>query len=314
MGDEFELEGRRVTEGDASYPPEPGADLLDDEPLLLPLGTVLADCYELRERLGTGGMAQVFGAFDLCLGRQVAVKVARAQAYESLRAEGRALALLRSPHIVAALHAGVHRSLAYLVLERLHGSSLRSMLDRHLEQGTLPAIPFTTGTLAQLASTLAFVHEAGLSHRDLKPDNVMLAPGDRLVLMDFGLARPEFSPEETIVSGSPSYMAPEIIGRRIKPGQGHRADLYSLGALAYELLVGQPPFFHDDWNETLLAHQLEAPADPRVYRDDVPAHVAELVMRLLAKDPDERPESAEVVAWALAASARRQERHPELVH
>jgi eukaryotic-like serine/threonine-protein kinase len=273
--------------------------LWDPGELLLPLGTVLGDAYELRALLGQGGMAQVYEAQDLSLGRRVAVKVAREMAYGVLRAEGRALARLRHSSIVSVLHGGEHHGIAYLVMEHIRGASLRVHLDQHQRKGTSLSISVVVDLLVDLAEALAVVHEAGLAHRDLKPENVMLAPKDRVVLMDFGLAEPEFVHPQRVVGGSPSYMAPETISRTGNPGEGHLSDLYSLGIVAYELLLGCTPFGSDDWKTTLRAHQTQRPDDPRDVRPEVPDALAELVLRLLAKRPEDRPAGAQTVAGDL---------------
>jgi serine/threonine-protein kinase len=273
--------------------------LPDPDELLLPLGTVLGDAYELRTLLGQGGMAQVYEAQDLSLGRRVAVKVAREVAHGALRAEGRALARLRHESIVSILHGGEHHGIAYLVLEHIGGASLRVHLEHHHLKRTVPSIPAVVDLVTALAEALVVVHEAGLAHRDLKPENVMLAPRDRVVLMDFGLVEPEFVHVQRVVGGSPSYMAPETISRTGNPGEGHLSDLYSLGIVAYELLLGHTPFRSEDWKTTLRAHQAQAPTDPREERPDVPDALAELVLRLLAKRPEDRPAGAQAVACDL---------------
>ena len=272
---------------------------------MLALGTILDGAYELRSLLGSGGMAQVFDAHDGKLDRRVAVKVARPEMAEALRAEGRALAAVRHSSVVAVFHAGVHSGASYLVLEHIAGSSLRNRLDGLWREGTLLPIDAVLTLFGAVAQALSVVHEAGLSHRDLKPENVMLAPRDRIVLMDFGLMRPEFFGSDEFVSGSPNYMAPEVIARNVRRGEGHLVDLYALGVLAYELLVGRTPFEHEQWRETLRGHLATAPVDPREHRPDVPSAVAQLVLALLAKRPHDRPESAELIAWSLRGAPSR---------
>ena len=276
-----------------------------EEPLLM-LGSVLAETYELRGLLGRGGMAQVFDAHDLKLDRGVAVKVARPAAEEALRAEGRILAAVKHPCVVAVLHAGTHHGFDYLVMERIAGSSLRVYLDERAPDG---ALPFRTvvGLLRAITQALAVVHQAGLAHRDLKPDNVMLAPGDRVVLTDFGLTRPEFVQGGDRVSGSPNYMAPEVITHSVKRGGGHLVDLYALGILTYELLVGRTPFEREHWARTLQAHLVDPPPDPRELRPDVPRILADLVLALTAKDPQDRPDSAESVLETLGRRRTRRQ-------
>lgn len=273
------------------------------EPPLLMLGTVLAGAYELRGLLGCGGMAQVFEAHDVHLDRLVAVKVARPRASDALRMEGRMLAAVRHPSVVGVFHAGTHRGLEYLVMERISGRSLRAHLDEQ-PCGAALAIRTTVALLRAIARALTVVHAAGLAHRDLKPENVMLAPRDRVVLTDFGLTLPEFLPSDGPLAGSPNYMAPEVIARNVQPGAGHLADLYALGIVAYELLVGRTPFEREHWLKTLQAHLAEPPPDPRALRPDVPDALARLVLELLAKEPEDRPDSAEWVARSLGMFGR----------
>lgn len=267
--------------------------------LLLMLGTVLADAYEIDGLLGSGGMAQVFAARDRRLGRPVAVKVARPGMASALQAEGRALARIRHPSIVGILHAGSHHEVTYLVIERIPGRSLRSHTVWRRRARSAISEEWTVLVLRKLARALAVVHAAGLSHRDVKPENVMLSPGGRVVLTDFGLARWESESPDDGASGSPSYMAPEVIATSVRRGEGHLVDLYALGVVAYELLVGALPFDHDGRSKILAAHLADPPPDPRERRPDVSPALAKLVMQLMAKAPEERPQSARAVEKCL---------------
>jgi serine/threonine protein kinase len=273
------------------------------DPLLLMIGSILAGTYELRGLLGSGGMAQVYDGHDLNLDRPVAVKVARPATADALRIEGRALATVKHPSVIGVFHSGVHGGHDYLVIERITGPTLRARLDgRPLDGGPLPiqsVVAYTRG----MAEALSVVHQAGLSHRDLKPENVMLR-GDRIVLTDFGLTRSELAQTDDAMTGTPNYMAPEVITRCVQRGAGHLVDLYALGIVAYEMMVGRTPFDRGHWDKTLHAHVFEPPPDPRLLRDDVPEPLARLVLDLLAKEPDARPESAEVVAARLASKER----------
>src|SRR5260370_30064424 len=244
----------------------------DDEtvPDLRPLavGSVVAETYELRGLLGSGGLGQVFEAHDLRLDRRVAVKVARPAASEALRTEGRTLGAVKHPSIVAVFHAGMQQGFDYLVLEHISGPSLRGYLDERKRDGAAHPIGAAVALLRAIAKALAVVHQAGLSHRDLKPENVMLPPGDSVVLTDFGLARPEFAQANEHMSGSPDYMAPEVVTRTVRRGAGYLVDLYALGIVAYELLVGRTPFERGHWTKTLNAHVTQPPPDLRELRSD----------------------------------------------
>jgi serine/threonine protein kinase len=284
----------------AARPSESGTHAV--EHLLLDVGTVLAGSYELRGLLGSGGMAQVFDAHDLNLERAVAVKVARPAVARALRAEGKALAAVKHGSIVAVFHSGTCAGRDYLVMERIAGPTLRAHLDdRRLQRTPLP-IDVVVLFARQMAEALAAVHGVGLSHRDLKPENVMLSEGDRIVLTDFGLTRSEVVRGDNFMSGTPKYMAPEVITGSVRPGAGHLVDLYALGVVAYEMLVGVTPFERGECAKTLRAHLVDLPPDPRGLRSDVPDDLARLVLDLMAKEPDSRPESAGVVAHALRAA------------
>jgi serine/threonine protein kinase len=287
--------------------PEPGATPVCShdigarapEHALLALGTVLAGSYELRGLLGTGGMAQVFDAHDLNLDRPVAVKVARPTGATALRAEGKALATVKHRSVVGVFHAGEYAGHAYLVIERIAGPTLRVRLDERRRRGEALPIAAVVAFAREMAEALAIVHGVGLSHRDLKPENVMLSQGDRIVLTDFGLTRSELVQDDHHMRGTPNYMAPEVITGSLRPGAGHLVDLYALGVVAFEMIVGRTPFERGEWAKTLHAHVFELPPDPRGLRSGVPEVLARLVLDLMAKEPNARPESAGLVAGAL---------------
>lgn len=265
---------------------------------------VLSDSYQILGVLGAGGMGQVFEAQDLRLDRKVAVKAAWPGVDpRHLREEARAMAAVRHPCMVTVHAMGVHRETSYVVMERLYGITL----DQHLEQRQRRGERFTVGevvdVVAALADGLAAVHRAGIAHRDVKPQNVMLAPGGRVVLLDFGIVLPEVNvaAHETI-EGSPSYMAPEVIARSMRPGTGHLVDLYSLGVVAYEMLTGAPPFDAPTVFATWARHLADDAPDVSHMRPDIPPRLAVLVSELLDKNPARRPQSAESVLWRLQES------------
>ena len=274
---------------------------------LLDVGAMLSDGYRIRALQGEGGMGQVFEADDLVLNRRVAIKVPRsAEGNELLLAEARALAALNHRHLPVVYGAGTHGPIRFIVMELLHGISL----EAHIETTYGRERPIPIGTalemLATIADALRAIHEAGIVHRDVKPENVLLC-GDRgPVLLDFGLVVPEFDlSKQVLYAGSPHYMAPEMIHQSARRGAGHLADLYSFGVLAYELLTGIVPFNADNL-ETLLRLHVEAPVpDVRVTRPDVPAQVSALLTELMAKHPGERPQTSEDVVWRLRAACGR---------
>lgn len=274
----------------------------EDGNLSLAVGDVLNWSFEIRSVLGEGGMGRVYEAIDLALNRRVAIKIALAggEIREALRREGQSLAAVHHPSTVTVHALLEHHGVPFLVMERVFGVSLRSHIDRRKAENQ----PFTLAEILQLiiplTEGLAAVHRAGLSHRDVKPSNIMLAPGDRVVLMDFGLVVPEFvTNHEAQSAGTPGYMAPEVIEGTAQPGKGHLVDLYALGALTYELLTLNSPFVATSTVGVINA-QLRGDYVPVVHtRNDVPEELISLVDSLLAVLPHERPQSTETVAWKL---------------
>lgn len=261
----------------------------------------LSERYRLTRELGRGGMATVFLARDLKHERDVAVKVMRpelALGRERFLSEIRIVAGLRHPHIVPLFDSGDVDGALYYVMPYEDGLSLRTRLAR---DGRLP-VTDAVAVLRDVCDALVHAHQHRIVHRDIKPDNVLLS-GRHAVVTDFGIAaavreaggRVPGAAEEAVI-GTPAYMAPEQIAA--DPGLDHRADLYSLGVLAYELLAGRLPF-SGDTPRLLAAHQLEAPVPLASLRPDVPAPLADAVMRCLAKRPEDRWQRAEDLRAAL---------------
>ncbi len=283
------------------------------QPRLAP-GHVLSGNYEIRALLGQGSMGEVYEADDRLLGRVVAIKTPALDlppGSPSLLAEARALAAVHHPCVVEVHLVGWDGDLEYLVMERIYGTTLRVQMEQALRTGHRPPLDHALDQLTTLAEALAAVHRAGVSHRDVKPENVMLASGGRMVLMDFGLYAAESAIHRpSLVSGSPSYMAPEVITNQVAHGAGYKADLYALGVVAFELLTGKDPFTGGSIT-ALLEQHLQTPA-PRLrsIRPDVPAALDQLVADLLAKDPASRPDHAETVGWQLHAIRTRRTTPP----
>ncbi|MCC6521713.1 MAG: protein kinase [Polyangiaceae bacterium] len=272
-------------------------------------GELVADTYRVTRLLGEGGMGQVYEAQDLSLGRTVALKVAcTPEAAPALRAEARAIACIRHPALVT-LHCVVsHGANECLVMERIYGASLEAHLAARRAEGQILALDEVLAIGTGIASGLSALHRAGLAHRDLKPGNVMLAPGGRVVLMDLGIGLPECAlsrGDAVAAAGTPAYMAPESIVGAVQPGALHLTDLYGLGVILFELCAGEPPFAAATLGG-LLEAQLHAPP-PRLaaLRPDVPAALDALVDALLDKDPGARPTSIEEVLLRLCALQRR---------
>jgi eukaryotic-like serine/threonine-protein kinase len=256
---------------------------------------VLAGRYRLEDWIAAGGMGEVWAAADLVLRRRVAVKLLRAEyadhpeTLDRFRAEARHAGSLSHPCIAQIYDYGEAEGAQppFLVMELVDGPPL----SRLLAAGPLDPAR-VMDLIAQAADGLAAAHAAGLVHRDVKPGNLLLAPGDRVKITDFGIAHAAGSAPITrtgMLIGTPAYLAPErVAGASATPG----SDLYSLGVVAYECLAGAPPFAGSAM-EIALAHQLRPlpPLPPAV-----PAAAAALVAELTAKDPAARPASAREVA------------------
>ncbi|HYW31026.1 MAG TPA: serine/threonine-protein kinase [Gemmatimonas sp.] len=273
------------------------------------LQSALGNQYALGRELGGGGMSRVFVARDEGLGRDVVVKVlsptlAQEFSIERFTREIRLAATLQHAHIVPLLSAGAMREgLPFYLMPFVDGESLR---DRLLRTRVL-SVDETVQTLKDVSRALAYAHGRGVMHRDIKPDNVMLS-GGAAVVTDFGIAKALSSARETSGNddtltrmgtsiGTPAYMAPEQ--GTGDPDTDHRADIYALGAMAYEMLSGVTPFGSRPAHALLVAHVAEAPVPVQQHRPDLPAVLATLVMACLAKDPDARPSSATDVLAAL---------------
>ncbi len=265
------------------------------------LGELIADNYEVRAVLGTGGMGEVYEAHDRMLNRRVALKVVRPSIKpDYLLREGRALAAIHHPGIVAVHTMGAHRGIAFLVLERVSGLSLDRMIAERRQRGERFAVGEALDLLVAIAEALTFVHRAGLAHRDVKPANVMLAPGGRVVLMDFGLVLPHADRAgHKSVAGSLQYMAPEALTGAVAEGAANLLDVYAFGVLAYELLCGTVPF--DDGDPLELYRAKTTAPFPRVslQRPDTPPPLDDLVAQLMASAPHDRPQGAEPALWQL---------------
>jgi eukaryotic-like serine/threonine-protein kinase len=273
------------------------------------VGELVAGCYEVQRILGAGGMGVVYEAHDRLLNRRVALKVARV-ADGSLRREAQALAALRHPSMVSIYAMGTHDGVEFLAMELVRGRTLYEYAWHEQQQRRQPLpIAEVLELLIGIAEGLAAIHASGISHRDVKPSNIMLAPGNRIVLMDLGLFKPEFEARD-IIAGSPEYMAPEACHGRVAPGAGHLVDLYALGVIAYELCAGVPPFRAASPMETLRLHVEQPVPDVRQARRETPDELAALIVELLAKAPSDRPGNVDEVLGRLRALKTRHERRP----
>lgn len=289
------LGGRAIV---ASEPPQ------GEENRIFATGELLDGVYEIMQLLGRGGMGQVFEAHDHLLNRRVAIKAAWPNPLSPpLRNEARALAAFQHPALVGVHTLGEHRGIDYLVMERVYGVSL----TQHAATRWGSSQSFTPTEVLDIvlpaAEGLSVVHRAGLVHRDIKPDNIMLTPAHRVVLMDFGLVLPEFDVNgQQRVAGSPPYMAPEALLNSAEPGCGHLVDIFGLGVVAYELLTGARPYQGMTIREVVASHERGRPRPLDELRPDCPGPLLQVVHEMLSPDPQLRVQSAEAAAWQMRAA------------
>jgi CheY-like chemotaxis protein len=274
---------------------------MGENPELFEIGEIVGGSYEIRSVLGEGGMGRVYGAHDLTLSRRVAIKASWPLVDKTLLLkEAQAIASVRHPGMIDVYGAGTHCGVPYLVMEFLYGVDLESFLARRRSDTAPFDVREALDVLIPVADALAAVHRSGIAHRDVKPGNIMLTPNGRIVLMDFGLFRPENS-AQAMLCGTPEYMSPESVKPDTDPRDAFYADIYALGITAYELLTGEVPFQGEDAVATLKLHvSLPVPA-LRDARPDAPPRLASLVQEMLAKEPFERPPSMEAVLFRLRA-------------
>ncbi|OKJ49315.1 serine/threonine-protein kinase [Streptomyces sp. CB02115] len=265
---------------------------------------VIADRYELGQLIGRGGMGEVWAGYDRRLDRPVAVKLIRPdlganeaeQVEHAARftREAQVTAQLDHPGVPAVHDVGSHEGRLYLVMQRLHGIALADLLAETNEP--LP-ISWAVTAAAQICSVLSAAHAVPLVHRDLKPSNVMLCLDGAIKVLDFGIAAVLREGVTQLTStgqflGSAPYVAPEqALAGKVSP----RTDLYALGCLLHELLAGSPPFQAETAWLLISRHVHDRPAPLRSLRPDVPEHLEQLVLHLLAKEADHRPVDAQAV-------------------
>jgi len=269
----------------------------------------LGAAYSIDRELTGGGMSHVYVADERAFGRRVVVKALREDLTEGASAarfkrEISVAAKLQHPHIVPLLSAGEEGGTLYYTMPFVEGESLRARLNR---EGELP-IADVVRVLREVASALAYAHRQGIVHRDIKPENVLFSDGNALVT-DFGIAkaleaaRTQGDEKSGTISqlgvalGTPAYMAPEQ--GAADPTVDHRADLYSLGCVGYEMLTGRPPFEGRATRQLMAAHATEAPTPIGTRRASAPPALTALVMQCLEKSAADRPQSASDVLRAL---------------
>tara|TARA_R110002073_G_scaffold154287_7_gene309382 strand:+ start:21623 stop:23374 length:1752 start_codon:yes stop_codon:yes gene_type:complete len=254
--------------------------------------------YKVKRFIGEGGMGQVFEAEHRMLKRPCAIKLiqpeycADDQALQRFQCEVRATAKLTHPHTIEIYDYGQTKDgIFFFAMELLPGMNLRNLVDT---TGTLPA-PRAVHFLVQVCEALREAHSAGMIHRDVKPANIFASQrggiDDFTKLLDFGVVRelslnPQHSVESNMVAGTPGFMSPEQIASPCDVDA--RSDIYSVGAVAYFLLTGRPPFIGDSPLETMMAQVNQTPDLPSTYRDDIPRDLQSVIMRCLAKEVGKR--------------------------
>ena len=272
------------------------------------LPAVLDGRYHITRELGRGGMARIYLADDLRHGRTVAVKVIRPSLAKALGAdrflrEIAIIARLRHPNIMPMYDSGDANGVLYFVMPYEDGSSLRTRLD----SGVAMSNEDITSILRDVARALAYAHDQGIVHRDIKPDNVMLS-GGAAVVSDFGIAKALIASQDPARGmpltlpgqgvGTPAYMSPEQAAG--DPAIDHRSDIYSFGCLAYELFAGRPPFVEQWSHELLAAHATVRPQPLAELCPRVSVSAARMIEQCLEKDRAQRPQTAQELIAALS--------------
>ncbi len=268
------------------------------------IGTVLSDRYRLEAKLGSGGMSTVYLARDEVLDRPVAVKLMHREMTEQpdqlerFNQEARAVAKLSNPNVVAVIDAGEDGGRPYIVLEYVQGETLKQRISR---AGALDATEALAYAL-EIAQGLAVAHEAGMVHRDVKPQNVLIDATGRAKLTDFGISRQLNDEGVTAtgrVIGTTDYVAPEqAMGKDIDT----RSDIYSLGIVLFEMLTGDVPYEADNQIGVAMKHVNEPIPDVQVLRPDISAASGRVVDKATAKEPEERYETIEEMGEDLQAA------------
>jgi serine/threonine-protein kinase len=284
------------------------------------VGELIVGRYELEELVGEGGMSTVYRAYDTVLERRVAIKVlhehfSRDPEYvERFRREARAIARLAHPNIVTVIDRGEWEGRQLIVFEHVAGENLKAVISR---EGPL-ALDRALDLAAQVARALAFAHELGIVHRDVKPHNVLVDGTGTAKVTDFGIARALDSDDGLTatgtVLGTGQYLSPEQAnGER----GTERSDQYSLGVVTYELLTGRVPYTGDSLMAVAMQHVREPVPSVRAARPEVPERVDAVVARAMAKRPQDRFGSMDTLAAALesceaeAVEARVRQRHED---
>ena len=274
--------------------------------------SLLGKRYQLQKPLATGGMAVVYKGLDLWLERPVAIKILR-QDYSSdiafrqrFHHEAKAAANLSHPNIVTIYDFGLDQEQLYIVMEFVPGKDLKSLIKEHGLYNTNDALPL----LVQACAGIGYAHRSGLIHCDVKPQNFLVSPDQRLKVTDFGIARAlatvPADEQNEIVWGSPQYFSPEqAAGAAPSPA----SDVYSLGVIAYEMLAGRLPFTSSDPLELARMHREVMPNPPHRYNPQIPSALEQIIMKVLSKEPAGRYRTADQLGRVLQSLNTRSEEY-----
>ena len=266
-------------------------------------GVTLGD-FQVEKLLGQGGMGDVYVATQLSLNRPVALKVLRSN-YASnptylarLRSEATAVAKLNHPNIVHVYTLGCVDQINFIAMEYVQGTNLR---EYFIKKGALD-LPLAFSIMRQTGQAVGAAGEVGLVHRDIKPENILITKKGRVKVADFGLCRDQESGSAHLTQhgstmGTPLYMSPEQAQGHVTD---HRSDLYSMGVTFYHMLAGVPPFHADTPLALALKQVREMPRSMLIHRPDLPAELDQLVLKLMAKSPEDRYQSAALMLADLA--------------
>ncbi len=269
--------------------------------------SLLNNRYLLQEPLGKGGMAVVYQARDLMLERTVAIKILRKsfsedpEFRERFRQEAKAAANLSHPNIVTVHDFGLDDERLFIIMEYVPGTDLKTTLLQRGRFTVDEALPL----LVQICAGVGYAHRAGLVHCDIKPHNVLIAPDQRVKVTDFGIARAlaSIQPDERseIVWGSPQYFSPEQASG-LPPSPA--SDVYGLGVIMYEMLTGQLPFISSNSRELARMHREVKPIPPAALNSEIPSDLAQILEKVLAKEPSARYRTADQLGRILRTFTR----------